>query len=304
MPDNDQQKKRAQWDAITRKREEMIAADKEKRAQKKEEEKEVRVREQAEFAVQEQEQKERAVEREEWRQDQHVKREEEAEQRRKKQAEAVVEQKKKEKVEEAQAKRDEQMADLHRKAVERHVRDRIEGAKIEEEKQKRSAVEMRDNELTRFDEESRSKIEHIERDAKRRKDLLNAAHTKLVMQTDEAYKETKKSAAAESAEAMRKAKDEPAKRAIRVEENQKVSRAEVERKRASTVAEEALRQQLFDIDTETKKLIAEVEKEEQLRMNRAKKEANNKTQAAQARRERTEEWFEKGRIENKIKGND
>lgn len=304
MPDNDQQRKREQWDAITRKREEMIAADKAKRAEMKAEEKEVQKRQEADFLVQEQEEKDRAAGREEWRQDQHVKREEEAEERRKKQAEALVEGKKKEKAEAAQVKRDEQMADLHRKAVERHVRDRIEGAKIEEKKQKRSAVEMRDSELMRFGEEARRKIEHIERDAKRRKDLLNAAHAKLVMQTEEAYKELKKSAAAESAEALRKAKDENAKRSIRIEENQKVSRAEAERKRATTVAEDTLRQQLFDIDTETKKLIAEVEKEEQVRMNRAKKEADNKTQAAQARRERTEEWFEKGRIENKIKGNE
>lgn len=304
MPDNDQQKKREQWDAITRKREEMIAADKAKRAELKEEEKALQKRQQADFVEQEAAQKERAVEREEWRQDQHMKREEDAEQRRKKQAEAVVEQKKKEKLEEAQAKRDEQMADLHRKAVERHVRDRIEGAKIEEEKQKRSAVEMRDSELMRFDEEARRKIEHIERDAKRRKDLLNATHAKLVMQTEEDYKETKKSAAAESMAEMRKAKDETAKKSIRIEENQKVSRAEAERKRATTVAEDTLRQQLFDIDTETKKLIAEVQKDEQQRMTRAKKEADNKTQAAQARRERTEEWFEKGRIENKIKGNE
>lgn len=285
-----QQEQREMWDALTRRRQEMIDAEKAKRQEKIDEADEVQKRQEAEFLAEVAAGRKRTDEREVWRREQHEKRRALEELKKKEEAEqkrlADIAQKKKEQFE----KEMEQMAELHKKAIEKRVHERVLGARSEEEKQKRQATHMEDMTIAHTDENAARKIEHFEREAKRKKDALTLQADRKRNEAEEQFKKRKHEAEVASREQMHKAKDETEKRDIRLTENQAVSRAEAERKRITSGLEEVLQQQLFDIDTETKRLIDEVKRDEQQHDNRVHMEAERKRREAAARRENTEEW--------------
>lgn len=76
-----------------------------------------------------------------------------------------------------------------------------------------------------------------------------------------------------------------------MEESQAVSRAHAERSRVLYNIDETLAQKLFDIDTETKRLIDEIKRNFESKKQMAERDADRKRMDAQAQRERTEEYF-------------
>jgi hypothetical protein len=301
-PDNGKKKtlqeQQKVWDAITGKRQEMLDAERARMEQKLTDEEETRLRQETEFLSEVKDARARADGREEWRKEQHRKKLEIEAQKRKE----VAAQKLRDEVQIKQNLKLEEekkaLAELHKKAVEKRVATRLEGARMEEEKQKKAA-ENHDVHMTmELDLEAGRKIQMIERAQSRRKDELKKDAATKLSQAEEMYRTAKKDAAVISREKLHRARDEAGKRAIRLEESQAVSKASAERKRIIFGLDEFLQQKLFDIDTETKRLKDEVTREAEVRKARAHHEAGKRVIEAEARRIGTEKWFEKAKVES------
>lgn len=288
---------KAAFEELAKRREAELALQKAKAESNAQVVKERTAAEEQAYAAEEAATRARGEEREEWRQEQHATRLEDEEIRRKKELERIADEERKKKEAEAKAKRDEQMADLHRKAVEKRVKEKIEGAKTEEEKRKKDVTVYEDRQLHELDTETLRRIEHLERDGANRKRALQtqAEHTRS--EAEEAYKEAKLHAEHEMTQEMRDAETEEQKRGIRIKESQMINEANEERRRALFNLDETLAQNVFDIDTETKRLIDEVKREADAKKTIAAREADRKRHDAQAQREGVEKWF--GRDEPK-----
>lgn len=241
--------------------------------------------------------KERRVEREEWRQDRHAESREMQEKRRLAgiaQAEEVV---RKEKMKEEQTKRDENMADLHRKAVEKRVAEKIEGAKVEEGRKKKDATNYEERSLLTLDVDAKRRIEHLVREGENHKHALQISADRTRVEAEENYAIAKREAEKQTSQLLRSAKTEQEKRDIRAEESHTLSNANAERRRALFALDETLAQRLFDIDTETKRLVDEVKRAFDTKKQLATRDADRKRMDAEAQREGVEKWF--GRNEKK-----
>lgn len=260
------------WDNLARKREEMIEAEKAKKVERASVEKQSNARQKGEVEAEAIHAREKTEEQEEWRRQQHAKREAEAAKKRAAEAEALRQKELKEKKEKEDAIKQKHMEELHKRAVEKKVEARIENAKLEETRQKKMADAHEVREFRTTDDELRRRFTEIDREAKKKGDLLKAGSARKRAQAEERLKAVKGDDASGN-----------------------------EFKRAIMNADEALDQGLFDIQTEAKRLKAEALLQSDRQKQRDHTEAEKKRREAQAKREGVEEWFGRGK-EKLIKG--
>ncbi len=262
-PSNDD--KKAQFEALTRKRQEMLDAEKKKRAEREASAAEVSKRQQKESQAESIAAKEHSAKREEWRQEKHDKQREDIEKKYKEK----LEHERQEKIDAAKKVEDEKrlktLEQLHRHSVELRVQNKIEHAKHDEEVQKQQATGREVRMTEDVDGDLMRDLEHIEREAKKKSDMLKA--------------------------------DTERKR-IKLEEELKQGGALTANRRSLLNLEESLQKSLFDIQTETKSLKAEATQKAEKKKQIARHEADKLRDAAEARREEVEEWF--GRKDKKL----
>jgi hypothetical protein len=287
------------FDEIVRRREAELAAQKAKRVADIEQAAQTMKAQQEAYMTEQQSARQRNDEREEWRQGKHAERQEEEQLRRKREVEKQVEAGRLKKAAEEKQKRDEQLAQLHRHAIEKRAQEKIEGARVEEDRRKRDATNYEERALSGLGSDEERRIEHLQREAAKRKRDLQAEAQRRQAEAEEAYKTAKKEAEARSSGLLTGAETEQEKRDIRLEESRAVSRAQAERKRMLFNLDESLAQKLFDIDTETKRLVDEVKRDFATRKEMANRDAERKRTDAAAQRERVEDWF--GRTTEKKK---
>lgn len=279
------------FEEIAARREAELAAQKAKREADIEAAQQTSKSQQQAYGVEVQEAKERREGREEWRQGEHQKRREDEEVRRKKEIAHLAEEEEKKKLAEAQRKRDEALTDLHSKAVKKRADTKVERARMEEGKRKHDVTIYEERSLSDLDADAERRIEHFKRESSMRKKTLQTEGDRKKVEAEEQYKMAKKEAESQSSAALRSAKTEEEKRDIRMAEAQAVTRAQAERKRILFNLDETLAQKLFDIDTETKRLIDEVTREFTTKKQMINRDANRKRTDAAAQLERVEEWF-------------
>jgi len=233
----------------------------------------------------------RVEEREEWRQEQHAKHREEEGARRKQEVERLVEVERKKKLAEEQVKRDEQMAILHKKAIEKKSAEKIAGAKVEENKRKRDATNYEDRALAGLDADVGRRITHLKSESDKRKRTMQAGADRTHTEADEAVRAAKLAAQKQATGALRDATTDQERRGVRTEESQRMSQATAEHRRAIFALDESLAKKLFDIDIETKRLVDEVTHDFQVKKQIAARDADRKRIDAQAQRERAEDVF-------------
>lgn len=235
--------------------------------------------------------KERSEEREQWRQNRHAESREMQEKRRLAAIAQAEEVARKEKMKEEQRKRDEKMAELHRKAVEKRVAEKIEGAKVEEGRKKKDATNYEERSLSTLDVDAKRRIEHLVREGESHKHALQIGADRTRVEAEEAYKIAKHAAEKHTLMLLRTSKNDQEKREIQTEESHALSNANAERRRALFALDETLAQKLFDIDTQTKRLVDEVRRDFETKKQLAVRDADRKRMDAAAQREGVEKWF-------------
>ncbi len=255
--------------------------------------KQVQVEQQA-FLEQDKEAKVRAEKREEWRQERHADKREDEEKKRKADQVKKEEEERQSKLDAEQKTRDDRMTELHRQAIAKKRAEAVEGAKIEEGRLNRNTAALEDRTLRLVDVEAKHHIEHIENEAGKRTRQLQADAAHLHEEAEEAFKESKKAAQKKAQEALRNAKSDADKRRIMLDESNEISHATAARRKILFDVDSGLEKKVFDIETEKKRLIAEVEHQTESKEQRVKKEANRKRTDAAARRERVADFFGKG----------
>lgn len=279
MPDassgSGNQDRKKLFDELSRKRREMIDAEKQKQEQREEGKKAQEKMEGQAFLEEAAQTRERSAEREDWRQEQHAKRREDAELRRKKEEQKKLEEAEQKKKDAARQRQQEMMDNLHRTAVEQRIVSKIEGAKMEEEKIKKAATHREEHVVAGLDTDLERAIENIDHEMRLKADRLKAEISRRRKELMEESRRAKKSKSPE-------------------EEG-----PESARKREILALDERLTQGLFDIKTEAKSLKQEVRNASNQRKARTQKEANMKRAEAEMRRKRVEEWFHRGEDEAK-----
>lgn len=296
MPIPSQDPKKA-FAEIAARREAELQAQKDLQERAMELEKERNTAEELAYIAEQSAAKERSEEREQWRQDRHAESREMQEKRRLAEIARVAEEERKEKLKKEQQLKDERMAELHRKAVEKRVAEKIEGAKVEEERRKKDATYYEERSLSTLDAEVKKNVEHVLRESAQRKHALQVAADRTRLEADEAYALAKRTAETQASSLLRSAKTEQEKRDIRMGESHMLSTANAERRRALFALDETLAQKLFDIDTQTKRLIDEIKRDADAKKRLATRDADRKRMDAEAQREGVEKWF--GRNEKK-----
>jgi hypothetical protein len=286
------------FDEITRKREALIAAEKE-RAQKRDEAAESQqVSESAAFINEAVEAKERSEEREDWRQSQHAQKRALEEDKRKKEVEKLKLAEDEKKKGDARKKQQDLMADLHKRAIEKRSKDKVERAKSEEDQQKKAVTKSEVSQKKELDEEAMRALEHIAREEKKKKELLQADLERKREAGMEELQRAKHEAAKVLQEELRAARDEEQKRSARVHESQAFSKAQSDYKRATLTIDEWTAQKMFDIEIESRRLKDEVIRDMNIRKQRIDRDADRRRAEAEARREGVEEWVESAKAQN------
>lgn len=283
------------FEAIAKRRSDEAEALRVQQIERQKQEAELSGRQQQAYLGEETAAKERGAEREEWRQEKHEKAREAIAEEQKKQLELQRIEAQKAKVAEEQKKRDENLAMLHKKAVEKRAAMRIESAKVEEERQKKIATVYEARTTDSLDIETERDIDHLQKEARRKKEALQNDLIRTKEKAEETFKDAKNAAVRTGAEALRKAKTEEEKRAARVEESHALSLAEAAYRRALIDTDATVQQEQFDIDTETKRLTDEIRRNADAKKRLTARDAERKRTDAQARREGVEEWFGRGK---------
>jgi hypothetical protein len=252
------EEKRAQWEAITKKREEMIAAEKAKAEKRSEAKEEMTERQQADFQAGISAEKVRHDKQEDWRLGQHEKRRE-AEKKRKE----IEEQKKlleeeKKKHDAAEAQRKAYMDNVHKVAVAHKIRDKREAIEDEAERQKKAAADSAERQVHQLDDETVRSLHHIDSEHQKKLRLLHA---------DSEHR--KKSIA---------------------DKEQPIS----ERNRELLALEEEIQSKTFMINQETKRLKDEVIAHAGQKKQKIAREETAKENEAEQRKENFEKWLREG----------
>lgn len=290
IPSNDP--KEAFKEIAERRRQEMLDAAQKQAARELETERK-QSEQQTAFAEQEQASKARGGEREQWRQDKHSQLLEDEESRKKKEKEMYEAAERQRKLDEEKALRDKRMAELHKQAVDKRRTEAVEGARTEEARLNRNTATLEDTTVRMVDTEAERRIDYIKRESEKKKRQYQAAADRDRQLAEDAFNKAKKAAKTKAESVLRTIRDDDARRRVTLDESNEISHAEAARKKVMLELEHRLEKELFDIDTETKRLIAEVEKEADYKESRARKEADRKRKDAAARRERVEDTFGK-----------
>lgn len=292
------EEKRAQWDAITEKRKEMIAAERAKAEERVAADEHRLERDQGAYQAEVAATKARAEEREEWRQAQHVKREEEEKLRKEKEAAKLQEDEAQKRLEAAEAERKEYLANLHRVATAHKIRDKRELVENQAEEQAKAIGDSADRNRRLLDEETERSLHHLDAerqrkisqvrvdDERRRKIVEERART-LVQEAHNTWKKTDETA--------RHMKDRMGAgdtiSAARFQENQAKMRIENERKRDLLLLDEQLDAKLFAIDQETKRLKDEIVKNAGTKKVLIERQEDKKKQEVERRKDNFEKWL-------------
>ncbi len=292
------EEKRAQWDAITHKREEQIAAEKAKTGERAAGDAARLQRDQKAYQEEVQAEQARAEGREEWRQELHAKHAEEEKWRKEKEAAALLLAEEQKKRDAAQAERMEYMKNLHKVAVAHHIRDKrlaIEDEAAREVKSAGDVAERAEHQtdedtaraLNHLDAEKQRKIAQIHVEEGRRKKEIEEKARFAAMDCHAAWKE------ADSAARHLKNYLEAGKAisAAHLEESQTKMRIESERRRGLSALDEETRTKLLNIDQETKHLKDEVLKNASTKKLLIEKQEDRKKQEAERRKDNFEKWL-------------
>lgn len=290
--------KRAQWDAITHKREEMIAAEKARAVARGSADVAREKRDQEAFHAEVEATQARSEEREEWRQEQHTKREEEEEWRKEKEAERLRLLEEEKKKEEARAEQKAYLMNLHKVAIAHKIRDKRQAIEDEAVREIKVADDMADRHLHTLDEDTQRTLNHLEserqrkltqtrvEDQRRRKDIEERARVAIA----EAHNEWKKAdSAARHMQDRMEAGDQIS--AARFAEGQAKMRIDGERRRDLLTLDEHTQATLFAIDAEAKHLKDEVIKNAGTKKMLIERQEDKKKQEAERRKENFEKWL-------------
>lgn len=292
------EEKRAQWDAITEKRKEMIAAEREKAEDRVSTDEHRLERDQGAYQAEVAAAKARVEEREEWRQAQHVKREEEEKSRKEKEAAKLQEAEAQKRLEAAEAERKEYLMNLHRVATAHKIRDKRELIESQAEEQTKVIGESAERNRRQLDEETERSVHHLEAerqrkitqvrvDDERRRKMVEERARVLVQEARNEWKKTD--------EATRRMKDRAGAgdtiSAARFQENQAKMRIENERKRDLLMLDEQLSTKLFAIDQETKRLKDEILKNTGTKKVLIERQEDKKKQEIERRKDNFEKWL-------------
>lgn len=252
------EEKRKQWDAITQKRMEMIAAEKQKQKDREAEETARAARESGAFYAEVAEAKARSADREEWRQGQHEKRREEEKQRQAAAAEKLRLAGEEKKRDAEKAERAKYLLDLHKVAVAHHIRDKRASIEDEAARQLKSAADMTERTLKQLDEEraralhnlesvTARKIAQIKSDGERKKKMIDGKQCPVS-----------------------------------------------EKNRDLLLLEETMQTQIFSAQEEAKHLKDEILKNAAARKALAERQEHRKEQEIERRKENFEKWLKEG----------
>ncbi len=292
------EEKRAQWDEITQKREEAIAAEKARAVERVSTGEQKLERDQKAYQEEVAAAQARSSEREGWRKEQHVKRDEEERRRKLEEEQKLLAAEEQKKREAAEAERKEYMANLHKMAVAHKIRDKREAIEDQAEVEKKSAADIADRNERQLDEETQRTLHHLESekqrkltqvrvdDDRRRKVIEEKARFAVI----DAHNEWKK-----SDDAARHMQDRAGAgdmiSAARFKESQEKSRIENERKRDLLTLDEETASRLFTIEQESKHLKEEILKNAGTKKLLIERQEDKKKQEAERRKENFEKWL-------------
>ncbi|UPA22593.1 hypothetical protein K8942_00035 [Candidatus Peribacteria bacterium] len=295
------EQKRAEWDIITKKREEAIAAEKARAQERTTVGEEKMERDQKAYQAEVAAAQARSREREEWRQGQHTKREEEEQKRKQEAADALLAAEEQKKRDVAEAEKKEYLMNLHRVATAHKIRDKrelIENQAAEEtdhigdiaDRNQRLLNEETERALHHLESEKQRKISQTRVDDGRRRKM---AEEKTRTEISEAHNEWRK-----ADEAARHMKDRTeAGEAIstaRFKESQAKMRIESEHKRDILLLDEQLETKLFTIDQEHKHLKEEILKNAATKKLLIERQEDKKKQEVERRKDNFEKWLKEG----------
>ncbi len=256
---------------MTSKRAGMLKAEKDRQIKRESETVERKQREDVAFSEETAATKERSEHREDWRQEQHAARREEEKKRKEQEALRLLQEEERKKQEAKEAERKENMAKLHRQAVEHKIRDKRAAVQHDEEMHIKNAEVSAAKTTHTLDEDMKRNTEHIENERKRKINLLHA-----------------------DAERQRNHIEETTKHQILSADPDQKSHFERVRQNAIIRLEEETSKKLFDIEQESKHLKDETIKNAANKKTLVLRDEDRKKREAVQRTENFEKWVQKG----------
>lgn len=292
------EEKRAEWEKITARREEAIAAEKASAAERIAAGERKLERDQAAYQTEVAAEQVRHDERELWRKEQHLKHEEAERKRKQEEAEALLIAEEQQKREAAEEQQKEYMMNLHKVSVAHKIRDKRESIEDEAERQKKAAGEMADRTERQLDEETQRALYHLEAEKQRK-----MAQIRLNDDRRRKAIEEKARFAMIDARSVWKKADNEARRmkdragagetisTARFQENQEKARIDNERRRDLLTLDEETAARLFTIEQETKHLKDEILKNAATKKLLIERQEDKRVQEAERRKDNFEKWL-------------
>lgn len=287
--------KRAEFDAITERRQKMLKAEQERAKQRAAIQSEELERQKKEYGEQVAAARKDVEGREAWRQGKHQERAEDQVRKRKEQEVKLSQAEAKAKRDEEEAKRTKNMEELHAQSLKKKVEAKIDAAKNEEMKQKRDASHRAEMRIGQADQDAEKKAAHFASEFRRKKTQLMTFAEKRRTSIETEAKLARSDAQNKSREEQARVHGDREKiRNARLEESRALSQIESSRKRELSSVEEKLAADLAMLDAEANGFKQEIRREAELKKQRAATDAARLSHDAQARREGVESWFNRG----------